>query len=186
MELEKIKGSLKASPIVKMGNYDYFVNPITDGIPRMDPSVLSEVLDGLKEIGDFDCDVIVAPESMGIPIAVPLSLAMGVPYNIIRKKHYGLSGEVSASQVTGYSKSDLYINGISRGDRVTIVDSVVSTGGTLRAVIQGMRSIGAEIVDIVVAVEKGDGKSQLEKEFGIEIKTLVKIELRDSKVEIIG
>ena len=186
MKLEKIKDSLKASPIVKMGDYDYFVNPITDGIPRMDPSILTEVLDGLQEIGDFDCDLIVAPESMGIPIAVPLSLATGIPYNIIRKKRYGLSGEVSATQITGYSKSDLYINGITRGDRVTIVDSVVSTGGTLRAVMQGLRSIGAEIVDIVIAVEKGDGKLQLEKEFGVEIKTLVKIELRDRKVEIIG
>lgn len=185
MKLEKIKGSLKASPIVKMGDYDYFVNPITDGIPRMDPSVLSEVLDGLQEIGNFDCDLIVAPESMGIPIAVPLSLKTGIPYNIIRKKHYGLSGEVSATQITGYSKADLFINGISKGDRVTIVDSVVSTGGTLRAVIRGLRTIGAEIVDIVIAVEKGDGRSRLEKELGVKIKTLVKIDLHDRKVEII-
>jgi adenine phosphoribosyltransferase len=62
MKLEKIRDSLKTSPIVKMGDYDYFVNPITDGIPRMDPSILAEVLEGFQEIGNFDCDVIVAPE----------------------------------------------------------------------------------------------------------------------------
>lgn len=185
MELKRFRKSLSDSQVVKIGDYDYFVHPITDGVPRMEPSVLAEVLDAFKEIGDFRCDVIIAPEAMGIPIAVSLSLELGIPYVIVRKKRYGLPGELNVAQTTAYSKSEMYINGIGKGDRVLIVDSVISTGGTMRAMIRGLRKIGAEIVDILIAVDKGEGKEQLERELGIKIKTLVKIEVAKTKVIII-
>jgi adenine phosphoribosyltransferase len=184
MSLDKLRKSLGASPIVKIGDYDYFVNPISDGIPSLDPSILAEVIGNLREVGDFDCDLIVAPESMGIPLAVPLSLELGIPYCIVRKKSYGLPGEVQIEQTTGYSKSKMYINGISKGDRVTLVDSVVSSGGTLKAVVQGIRGIGAKVVDVMVVIEKGGGKQRLENELGIPIKSLIRIEVTSKGVKI--
>lgn len=186
MEIGRFKRSLESSPVVKMGSYDYFVNPITDGIPQMDPMVLVEVLDAFKEIGNFHCDVIIAPEAMGIPLAVPLSLELGIPYNVVRKKRYGLPGEVAVSQVTGYSKGEMYINGIRKGERVVVVDDVVSTGGTLRAVIKALQHIGAEIVDVIVAVEKGDCRPALERELGLQIKALVKVEVREGKLVVLS
>ena len=33
--LEEVKKSLEASPIVKKGDYNYFVNPISDGVPTI-------------------------------------------------------------------------------------------------------------------------------------------------------
>ena len=62
----------------------------------------------------------------------------------------------------------------------------MSTGGTIKAVIQGLREIGAEIVDVIVVVEKGDKKEEIEKELGIRIKTLVKVKVRDGKLTIIS
>lgn len=186
MSLEKFGRSLLDSPIVKLGDYEYFVNPITDGVPSVDPVILAEVLNAIKRIGNFNCDMIAAPESMGIPFAVPLSIDFGIPYIVIRKKKYGLPGEVTESQVTGYSRSELHINGISKGDRVTVIDSVVSSGGTMRAVIRGLRSIGAEIVDLIAVVEKGSGRKSIEAEFGVKIKTLVKVEVSNGTVKIIG
>jgi len=186
VDLERFKRSLESSPIVRMGAYDYFVNPVTDGIPRMDPLVLAEVLEGFKEIGDFHCDLLVSPEAMGIPLAVPLSLELGIPYVVIRKKRYGLPGEVTVSQATGYSKGQMYVNGVSKGDRVVVIDDVVSTGGTLLAVIKALRHIGAEIVDVIVAVEKGDGKPALERETGMRIKSLVKVEVREGRLKVLS
>jgi adenine phosphoribosyltransferase len=185
MKLEKLRGSLASSTIMKRGSYEYFVNPMTDGIPWVDPEVLKEVLTALKEIGDLDCDLIVAPEAMGIPLAVPLSMECGIPYTIVRKKRYGLPGEVAVKQVTGYSESEMYINGICEGDRVTVVDSVISSGGTMRAIIGGLRDIGAEVVDLLVIIEKGTGKKAVEAEFGVRIKSLIRIEVADGTVKII-
>lgn len=185
MTLEKLKRSLESSPIVKIGTYDYFVHPVTDGIPRMDPEVLEQAVNGMLAIGNFDCDLIVTPEAMGIPLAVALSQRTGVPYNIVRKKRYGLDGEVSVSQVTGYSKSQLYINGIHEGDKVTVVDDVISTGGTLRAVVLALKRMGAEIVDVIAIIEKTSRKREIEDELGVRIKTLVKVEVRKGKLVVI-
>lgn len=183
--LERLKVSLEECPVVRMGDYEYFVHPITDGIPRMDPNLLQEVVDRILEVGDFDCDLIMTPEAMGIPLAVPLSLRTGIPYNVVRKRRYGLPGEVSLQQTTGYSRTDMFINGISEGDRVVIVDDVISTGGTIAAIVKALQGMGVQIVDIIVVVEKGDRKASLERELGIKIKTLVKVEMHEGRVRIV-
>jgi adenine phosphoribosyltransferase len=184
--LENLRNSLEAAPIVKMGDYDYFVHPVTDGIPFMEAAVMKEIIDRMQNIGDFDCDYIVAPEAMGIPLAVPLTLRTGIPYNVVRKRRYGLPGEVSVHQVTGYSEKELYINGLRSGDRVVIVDDVISTGGTMRALVQALRGMGVKIVDVIVVVEKGNRKEALEAELGVKIKTLVKVEVREGKLAVLG
>ena len=38
--LEKLVESLRKAPVVKKGEYDYFVHGISDGVPAMDPAVL--------------------------------------------------------------------------------------------------------------------------------------------------
>jgi adenine phosphoribosyltransferase len=184
--LENLRRSLEAAPIVKMGDYDYFVHPVTDGIPYMEAAVMKEIIDRMQNMGDFDCDYIVAPQAMGIPLAVPLTLRTGIPYNVVRKRRYGLPGEVSVHQVTGYSAKEMYINGLHSGDRVVIVDDVISTGGTIRALVQAFRKMGVRIVDIIVVVEKGNRKEELEAELNVKIKTLVKVEVREGKLVVLN
>jgi adenine phosphoribosyltransferase len=180
---EKTKESLGSCPVIHIGDYSYFIHPATDGIFAMDPGLLREIVDGMESIGDFDCDYIIGPEAMGIPFAVLISQDLGIPYNIIRKRKYGVPGEVDIAQYTGYSKSNMYINGIKKGDRVVIVDDVISTGGTMRAIINALKNIiGAEIVDIVVVFEKSGGKGDIEEEFGVKIETLLKVDIVDGKV----
>jgi adenine phosphoribosyltransferase len=183
--LEKLRKSLQESPVVKKGDYDYFVNPITDGVPPMDPELLREVVERMMQIGHFDCDMIIAPEAMGIPLAVSLSLQTGIPYCVVRKRRYDLPGEMIIAQKTGYSTSEMSINGLKAGDRVVIVDDVLSTGGTLKVLITALKEMGVQIIDVMVVVEKGDGKADLEKEIGVSIKTLIKVEMCDGKVHVL-
>ena len=183
MALERLRASLSTAPVVKFGDYDYFVHPITDGIPLGDPKVLEEVVDALVPLGDWSrCDKIVTAESMGFPLASALSLKTGKPYVFIRKRRYGLPGEVSLKQTTGYSKADMFVNNIRRGDRVIFVDDVISTGGTLYAIVKALKAIGAEIVDVLIAFEKTAEKARMEKELGLRIKTLLAVEVRGGKL----
>jgi adenine phosphoribosyltransferase len=183
MALERLRASLKDCPIVRFGDYEYFVHPITDGIPLGRPEVLDEVLTELARIGDWSrCDKIVTAESMGFPLAAGLSLRVQKPYVFIRKRHYGLPGEVSLKQTTGYAKTDMFINNIHRGDRVVFVDDVVSTGGTLLSIAQALRKIGAEITDIVIVFEKTREKGRMEKELGMKIKTLLRVDVVQGKL----
>ncbi|MGZ7068100.1 MAG: hypoxanthine/guanine phosphoribosyltransferase [Methanobacterium sp.] len=182
--LDKLKKTLENSPIIKKGEYNYFVHPITDGIMLVEPDLLREVSEGIKEIADLNVDKIVCMEAMGIHIATALSLETGIPFVVVRKRCYNLIDEVAVHQVTAYSKGELYINGIRKGDRVLVVDDVLSTGGTMIAVLNAMKRCGVEIVDIVVVVEKGIGKINVKNETGFDVKTLVKVDVKDGKVVI--
>lgn len=181
--LELLKRSLEDCPIVGLKGYQYFVHPITDGVPDLDPRLLDEVTDRMIQLGDFDCDVILAPEAMGIPLSTAISSKTGIPMSIIRKKKYGLPGEVSIAQYTGYSKSDMFINGLKKGERAVLIDDVLSTGGTMRAIIHALKNvIGVEIVDIIVVFEKAGHREEVESEFGVKIKTLMCVDVVNGKV----
>ncbi len=180
-----MKESLERSEVVRFGEYQYFVHPVTDGIPAMDPAVLDEVLNRIYDLMDMDVDYLVGAEAMAIPLIVPLSLMTGIPYNVVRKRRYGLPGEVSVRQTTGYSEKDLYINGLRKGDRVLVLDDVVSTGGTLRAVVKALQDMGVEVRDIIVVVKKTDRLEELERDLGQSVRTLVSVEVRDGKVRVL-
>jgi len=180
--LKKLRNSLSRCPIVKFGDYSYFVHSITDGLPQGDPEVLVEVIDEIIRIGNFNCNKIVTVEAMGFPIAALLSVKTGIPYVFIRKRHYGLEGEISVQQVTGYSEKKLYINNINQGDKVIFVDDVISTGGSLRAIVKALKNLGAEIKDIIIVFEKTRKKREIEEELGVKIKTLMGVDVVDGKV----
>lgn len=168
---------------MRFGEYEYFVHPITDGIPLGRPEVLQEVVDEIVRVGNWAaCDKIVTAESMGFPLAAAVSLRVGKPYVFLRKRQYGLPGEVSVAQVTGYGKANLFLNNVHRGDRLVFLDDVISTGGTLRAVVQAFRHVGARLEDIVIVFEKTREKAAFERELGVRIKTLMKVDVVAGKL----
>ncbi len=183
MALDHLRKSLSEAPVVKFGEYDYFVHPITDGIPLGRPEVLTEVLAELAKVGDWSrCDKIVTAESMGFPLAAGLAPLVHKPYVFIRKRQYGLPGEVSLKQTTGYSKTDMFINNIHRGDRVIFVDDVISTGGTLYAIVKALRQMAAVVTEALIVFEKTREKARMERELGLPIRTLMAVDVVDRKL----
>jgi adenine phosphoribosyltransferase len=172
--LERLVTSLETCPMVKRGEYNYFIHPITDGVPIMDPALLREVGTAMVKVLDLgSVDKIVVVEAMGIHIGSILSVMTDIPMTIMRKRAYKLPGEIAVHQTTGYSKGELYLNGVYNGDRVVIIDDVVSTGGTMRALLKALEIAGAEVVDVCIAVQRGD------PDIGRPYKSLVKIEVTD-------
>ncbi len=183
--MDRLASSLRSAPVVEKEDYHYVVHPITDGIPQLGPALLREVVVGLIRMTDLsDVDVLVAPEAMGIHLSTALSLATDIPIVVVRKREYGLPGEVSVSQVTGYGGDEMYVNGIEPGDRVVIVDDLYSTGGTLDAITSALGEIGAEIVDVVVAIRKVGGEKALEGS-PHEPRSLIDIDVVDGEVVIV-
>jgi adenine phosphoribosyltransferase len=179
--LERLKKSLLEAPVFKRGEYNYFIHPITDGVPEVRPELIREVTGHIVRIADLDADKIVTVEAMGIPIGTALSNICDIPMVIVRKRKYGLPGEIEVSQVTGYSKSQLFLNGINKGDRVVVVDDVISTGGTLLAVLKSLKIAGAIVKDIVVVIRRGDGVVRLREE-GYDVKTMVDVKVDEKHV----
>lgn len=178
--LEKLITSLEQCPIVKRGEYNYFIHPITDGIPQVDGALLRDVGSAMIRALTLDkVKLIVVAEAMGIHIGTTLALMTDIPFTIVRKRWYGLPGEIAVHQTTGYSKGELYLNGVKPGDRVVIVDDVISTGGTMKALIGALGIAGAEVADVCVAIQRGN------PEIGRPYKALVQVEVSESRVRVI-
>jgi adenine phosphoribosyltransferase len=185
MTTKMLKKSLMDAPVIKRGPYSYFIHPLTDSIPPIEAALMKEVCLALKEHTDMDADYIVTMEAMGIHICAVLSQISGLPLNIIRKRQYGLAGEIILDQSTGYSSGKMYLNNVKRGDVVVIVDAVISTGGTMIASINALKKAGAIVKDCICVIERGDGVERVMDATGFKVKTLVKIEVADS-VKIVG
>ena len=182
-----LQESLRGSPIIWKGDYPYFIHPISDGIPRMDPNVLRATRDLIVSMVDWsEIDLIVSVEAMGLPLLAAVGEASGKPTVVIRKRPYGMEGEVEVDVSTGYSKSTTYINDIKPGEKILIVDDVISTGGTLEPILEAIERMGAKLQDIIIAIEKGNGRERLLNEKPQwPIRTLARIDIVDGKVEII-
>jgi len=183
--LAAFRRSLLDCPVIKRGEYDYFIHPLVDGVPFIEPALLDEVTDHILDISTPGFEQIVTVEAMGIPLGTLVSLKSGIPMNIIRKRPYFLEGEHIIDQATGYSKGKLYINGVKPGMKVLLVDDVLSTGGTIKAVIKGLLEMGVIIQDIIILVEKSNVKEEIEHELNVTITTLSKIDIVDGKVKLI-
>ena len=185
--MNQLRTSLQNAPVIWKGDYPYFIHPVTDGVPRMDPEVLKAIVELTVERVDWrQIDVLLGIEAMGLPLAAPLSMATGVPLVVARKRSYGLEGEVKIDQATGYSKGVMYLNDIKEGERVAILEDVLSTGGTLEAVIEGVHRAGAEVTEIVAVVEKGGGLKRLQDMHpDVRIQSLVRLEMDGAQVVLL-
>jgi len=185
--LTRLRKSLSEAPVMWKGDYPYFIHPITDGVPKLDPEVLSAVVELSSELVDWEnIDLILGIEAMGLPLCAPLSIESSKPLLVARKRSYGLPGEIVINQTTGYSKGEMFLNDISEGERVLILDDVLSTGGTLRSVIDGVRRSGGIVSQIITVIEKGPGLANLQKEMPeIEFNSLVRLEMDGSKIIIL-
>jgi adenine phosphoribosyltransferase len=183
--LKNLRETMKNAPIVKRGAYNYFIHPISDGVPVVRPELLREVIACMVKNANLDVDKIVTIEAMGLPLGAALSMITDIPFIIIRKRKYDLPGEIAVHQSTGYSKGELYLNGINKGDRVLVIDDVISTGGTMKAVLNALEKAGAIIEDIVVVIERGDGKKIIE-DLGYNVQTMIKIDVDEHGVKILS
>jgi len=177
--LDMLVKSLETCPMVKRGEYNYFIHPITDGVPVIEPALLREVAAAMVRVLDLNnVDKIVVVEAMGIHIGAVLSTMTDIPMTVMRKRVYNLPHEVPVHQTTGYSKGELYLNGVYKGDRVVIIDDVVSTGGTMRALLRALEIAGADVVDVCIAIQRGS------PDIGRPYKSLVQIEV-DDRVHVV-
>ena len=185
--MEQLRASLQAAPVIWKGDYPYFIHPVTDGVPRMNPEVLTAITELVVGRVEWSgVDILLGIEAMGLPLTAPLSMATGIPLVIARKRSYGLDGEVEIDQSTGYSKGAMYLNDLQQGERVAILDDVLSTGGTLEAVIEGVRRAGAKVTEIIAVVEKGGGLRRLQGLYpDIRIQSLVRLEMDGDKVVLL-
>ncbi len=176
-EAPAIDASLRELTYQDRDGYPYIIHPLMDGVPRVDPDMLREWSAWASTHSILEnATVLLAPEAMGIPLAVPVSLDTGLPYVVARKRAYDLEGEKIAYCETGYGTSCIYVNDITADDRVVIIDDVVSTGGTLIALISTLKSMGARIAGVLAPITKGDGAEKVRQATDVPVAAMRRID----------
>ena len=70
--MDQLKASLQNAPVIWKGDYPYFIHPVTDGVPRMDPSVLHAITELAVDRVDWKgIDLLLGIEAMGLPLTAP-------------------------------------------------------------------------------------------------------------------
>ncbi len=108
-------------------------------------------------------EVIFAPEAKAIPLAHMLSVIMKLPYVILRKTHkpyMGKSIEAKTLSITTGTPQKLFLDEkdvkLLTGQRIALVDDVISTGSTLQAMRLIAEKAGANVVALAAIVTEGD------------------------------
>lgn len=122
-------------------------------------------------------DVIVGPDARGFLFGTPTAAMLKKPFIMVRKPGKLPGKVISREYDLEYGNNILQIQAgfIKKGQTVAIVDDVLATGGTIKAIIKLLKEQGAIIKKVIILLELTDlnGRASINYE-GIEIVSLVK------------
>ncbi|CAN5728030.1 orotate phosphoribosyltransferase [soil metagenome] len=109
------------------------------------PALLARITDALLPHVPQDTQRIAGTVLGAVPLAVALSLRTGLPSVLVRAdaKAYG-----TAKSVEGELQS---------GERVLLIEDVVTSGGAAIAAVEALRTAGATVSGILAVIDREDG-----------------------------
>ena len=117
-------------------------------------------------VKDLDVDVIAGPESRGFIFGTPIAYNLHKPFVLIRKKGKLPCETVSIDYALEYGTAtiEMHKDSIKPGQKVLIVDDLIATGGTTKAMVDLVESLGGKVVGIVVLMELAglEGRKKIE------------------------
>ena len=183
-----VRQAFHNKPLIQFKEHKFLVNPLTEQIPATSAELLQAATGWIVEAGHFNqATKIVGEEDKGAILVASTSLATRLPFGMARWYPNGLEGQVSVEFEMEYASGKLFLNGVKEGDRIIIVDDMISTGGTMLALIQAVQLAKAEIVDIVCVAEKTEygGVQRIYEQTGYKVKSLVKISIEGTRSRVI-
>lgn len=123
-----------------------------------------------------DADVIVGPDARGFLFGTPVAAKLKKPFVMVRKAKK-LPGKVIQKKYDleyGSNILEMQEGRIKPGQKVAIIDDVLATGGTMRAIIDLIESQGAKVIKIIFLLELSEFNS-VEKYKGYDLESLIKV-----------
>ncbi len=143
-----------------------------------DPIAMTATIDEIADslIG-YDFSLVAGPESRGFIFGMPIAYNMKKGFIPVRKKGK-LPAEVVSKEYSleyGTEVIEIHKDAINPGDKIIIVDDLLATGGTAKAICELVEEMGAEVVALRFAIELPDlgGRKLLS---GYDVQTVVAFE----------
>lgn len=100
-------------------------------------------------------DLVLGPESRGFIFGMPVAYNMKKGFVPVRKKGK-LPAEVISREYAleyGTATIEMHKDAVQPGQKVVIVDDLLATGGTAKAIVEMVESAGAEVAALVFLIE---------------------------------
>ena len=134
-----------------------------EGVLFCDITTLLKDAEGMKEAIDqmtaklegVDFDLVLGPESRGFIFGMPVAYNMGKGFVPVRKAGK-LPAEVVSKEYAleyGTATIEMHKDAIQPGQKVIIVDDLMATGGTAKAIVEMVEEMGAEVAALLFLIE---------------------------------
>ena len=134
-----------------------------EGVLFRDITTLLKDAEGMKEAIDqmtaklegVDFDLVLGPESRGFIFGMPVAYNMGKGFVPVRKAGK-LPAEVVSKEYAleyGTATIEMHKDAIQPGQKVVIVDDLMATGGTAKAIVEMVEEMGAEVAAMLFLIE---------------------------------
>jgi orotate phosphoribosyltransferase len=110
-----------------------------------DPVLLQRIGRHLADLVPKETQRLAAPELGAVLLGGAVSMETGLPLLLVRKEPKGYG---TGKQLEGR---------FDAGERVTVIEDVVTTGGDSLRSIQVLRDAGLEVIHLVVVLDRGEG-----------------------------
>ncbi len=124
-----------------------------------DPIAMTATIDEIADsLVGIDFNLVAGPESRGFIFGMPIAYNMKKGFIPVRKKGK-LPAEVVSKEYNleyGTEVIEIHKDAINPGDKVVIVDDLLATGGTAKAICELVEEMGGEIVALRFAIELPD------------------------------
>jgi len=121
-----------------------------------DAEGLRLTIDALADlVGSQKVDTVIGVESRGFIFATPLAIKLNAGFVPVRKPKKLPAEKVSISYDLEYGQDTLEIHkdAIGEGHNVLIVDDLLATGGTAKAVVDLVTGLGGRVAGLLFVVE---------------------------------
>jgi len=127
------------------------------------PAVLLRLGKHLASLVPAETQRLAAPELGAVLLGGAVSMESGLPLVLVRKepKGYGTSKQIEGR--------------FEPGDKVTVIEDVVTTGGDSLRSAQVLRDAGVEVIHLVVVLDRGEGGEDNIRAAGIPYSPLFRI-----------
>lgn len=121
-----------------------------------EPGVFKEAIDALAEhFEGQQIDIVAGPEARGYIFACALAYRLGAGFVPVRKpgKLPYKTKRVSYALEYGEDSLEVHEDAFTPGQKVLVVDDLLATGGTIRAVCDLVEACGADVVGVGFVIE---------------------------------
>lgn len=158
-----VAGLTRELPIIKLSDELSIASFVILGDTELVEKTAKLLAEKLPEV-----DVLVTAEAKGIPLTYEISKLLNLKSYIVARKSikaYMKSPiEVSVNSITTTNIQKLFLNNVDadfiKGKRVALIDDVISTGQSLKALEELVKKAGANIVAKAAILAEGDAKNR--------------------------